>query len=179
MNFVRILFSFRGRINRARYLAVQLALIAFWLFVLPRLPLYFSSEDQALFFGAMTVIAMIWINAATTAKRLHDRNRSGWWALAILVVDRLSYVYYGMMLGLSFGVDISIAEQLLLALSACALSLLQMSIIIELFFLIGTDGKNRFGSDPTRGAPDSPTDSRPQQDRVPDFLLRRAASAHP
>jgi len=78
MNFVRILFSFRGRIGRARYLAVQLLLIAFWLFVLPRLPLYFSSEDQALFFCAMTVIAMIWINAATTAKRLHDRNRSGW-----------------------------------------------------------------------------------------------------
>jgi uncharacterized membrane protein YhaH (DUF805 family) len=175
MNFVRYLFGFRGRLNRARYLLVQLTLIAFWLFVLPRLT--FSSEHQALLFGAIANIAMIWINAATTAKRLHDRDKSGWWTVAILVIDRLSYVFYGLFFGLSFSVNVSIAEELLLALSACALSLLQMWIIIELFFLIGSDGKNRFGPDPTR-EPDSPTDSNPKQDSIPDFLLRRAA-AHP
>ena len=33
---------------------------------------------------------------------------------------------------------------------AVALSVLQTWMVIELFFLIGTDGRNRFGADPTR-----------------------------
>ena len=55
-----------------------------------------------------------------------------------------------------------------------ALSLLQTWIIIELFFMIGTDGANRFGLDPTRTAADFPVDSRPGPAGVPDFLKRRA-----
>ena len=84
---------------------------------------------------------MIWINLATTAKRLHDRNRSGWWAVAVVVVNRLSLLYYGLFFGLYFGVDISIAEELLLVMFAVALSVLQTWIVIELFFLTGTDGR--------------------------------------
>ena len=98
---------------------------------------------------------MIWINTATTVKRLHDRNRSGWWAAAVFIVNRLSYVYYGLFFGLYFGVDISIAREMLLVMLAVALSLLQTWVVIELFFLIGTDGPNRFGPDPTRTAPNS------------------------
>ena len=93
-------------------------------------------------------IALLWINTATTAKRLHDRNRSGWWAIAVLVVNRLSYVYYGLFFGLYFGVDVSGARELLLVMGAVALSVLQTWIVIELFFLIGTDGPT--GSGPIR-----------------------------
>jgi uncharacterized membrane protein YhaH (DUF805 family) len=116
---------------------------------------------------------MIWINAAITVKRLHDLNRSGWWAVAILIVNRLSYIYYGLFFGLYFGVDISTARELLLVMLAVALSLLQTWIVIELFFMMGTDGPNRFGPDPTRTAHNSPIDSRPPVS-VPDFLVRRA-----
>ena len=123
----------------------------------------------------LAAIALIWINTATTAKRLHDRNRSGWWAIAVLVVNRLSYVYYGLFFGLYFGVDISIAEELLLVMLAAALSLLQTWVIIELFFLIGTDGPNRFGPDPlspaATGAAAAP---RAVQDNVPAFLVHGA-----
>ena len=83
---------------------------------------------------------MIWINIATTAKRLHDRNRSGWWTVAVIIVGRLSYVYHGLFFGLYFGVDLSSGKELLLVMSAVALSLLQTWVIIELFFMIGTDG---------------------------------------
>jgi uncharacterized membrane protein YhaH (DUF805 family) len=121
----------------------------------------------------VVAITMIWINAATTIKRLHDRNRSGLWAVAIFIVNRLSYVYYGLFFGLYFGVDISTAEELLLVMLAVALSLLQTWVIIELFFLMGTDGPNRFGPDPTRTAPNSPIDSRPEPASVPDFLVCR------
>jgi uncharacterized membrane protein YhaH (DUF805 family) len=177
MDYIRLLFSFRGRINRARYLVVQLALLTCWLMVWVKFPLHLSSQWNALFFDWVVAIAMIWINLATMAKRLHDRNRNGWWAGAVFSVNRLSYVYYSLFFGLYFGVDISVAEELLLVMLAVALSLLQTWIVIELFFLIGTDGPNRFGPDPTRTAPDSPLESHAAPAGVPDFLVLRAGPA--
>ena len=172
MNDAWFLFSFKGRINRARYLVVQLALVTFWLMLWLRFSFHFASQWEALHW--VVAITMIWINAATTVKRLHDRNRSGWWVIAIFIVNRLAYVYYGLFFGLSFGVDISIGKELLLVMLAVALSLLQTWVVIELVFLMGTDGPNRFGPDPTRAAPDSPIDSRPGPASVPDFLVCRA-----
>jgi uncharacterized membrane protein YhaH (DUF805 family) len=167
LNCIWLLFSFKGRLNRARYLAVQLALLTIWLMF----PFDFSSRWEAW----VVAIAMIWINMATTAKRLHDRDRSGWWAVAVIVVNRLSYVYYGLFFGLYFGVDISIGKELLLVMFAVALSLLQTWVFIELVFLIGTDGANRFGPDPlARVAAGVPTGARSGQHKVPDFLVRRA-----
>jgi hypothetical protein len=57
---------------------------------------------------------------------------------------------------------------------AVALSLLQTWVVIELFFLTGTDGPNRFGPDPTRTAPDLSIESRPEPASIPDFLVRGA-----
>jgi uncharacterized membrane protein YhaH (DUF805 family) len=170
MDYARLLFSFSGRINRARFLVVQLALLTAWFMVWLKLPHYFSSPWETWVLS----ILMIWINTATTVRRLHDRNRSGWWALAIFVVNRMSYMYYGLFFGSYFGVDISTGGQLLLVMLVVALSFLQTGIFIELFFVIGTDGPNRFGPDPTRSAPNSPIDSHAGPVGVPDFLVLRA-----
>ena len=170
MDYARLLFGFNGRISRARYLAVQLALLAFWLVLWLKSPL-----GQWAALQAGVVIAMLWINTATTAKRLHDRNKSGWWTIAVLIVNPLSYVYYGLFFGLFFGVDISGAQEMLLVMGAVALSVLQTWIVIELFFLIGTDGLNRFGEDPTRTIR-KPIVSHTQSFGVPDFLLQRTSS---
>ena len=171
MDYVRLFFSFKGRLNRARYLAVQLALAAVWLILWRKSLFDLSSQWEAW----AVAIAMLWINTATTAKRLHDRNRSGWWVLAVLAVNRLSYVFYGLLFGLSFGKDIPVARELLLVMFAVALSLLQTWVVIELFFLIGSEGANRFGPDPlsqvTTGAS---TASRPIQHGVPAFLVHNA-----
>jgi uncharacterized membrane protein YhaH (DUF805 family) len=172
MDYARLLFSFNGRINRARYLAVQLALLTVWLILWLKSPFL---HWQVLHWIAAAM--MIWINAATTAKRLHDRNHSGWWAMAVLIVNRLSYVYYGLFFGLYFGVDHSDARDLLLVMCAVALSVLQTCIFIELFFMIGTDGRNRFGSDPTRSAAKSPIVLHNPSLGVPSFLLQRAGPA--
>jgi uncharacterized membrane protein YhaH (DUF805 family) len=176
MNWTWYLFSFKGRLNRARYLIVELALLALWV-----LALYGSSFPASSTAALSWVVAipMIWINIATTAKRLHDRNWSGWWAVAVLVVNRLSYLYYGLFFGLSFGVDISTAREMLLVMLAVALSVLQTWIVIELFFLAGTDGPNRFGPDPTRTAPVAAIASRPEAHGVPDFLVRRSGPLPP
>ncbi len=169
MDYARLLFSFDGRLNRARYLAVQLALLTVWLLLWLKSPF---QQWPVLHWAA--VIALLWINTATTARRLHDRDRSGWWAIAVLAVNPLSYAYYGLFFGLYFGVDVSAAREMLLVMGVVALSLLQTWIVIELFFLIGTDGLNRFGSDPTRDAPKSASAPRNESFGVPDFLLQRA-----
>jgi uncharacterized membrane protein YhaH (DUF805 family) len=176
MDFVWLLFSFKGRLNRARYLVVELALLLLWVVAWHKSTFLVSSPEAL---GWVAAIPMIWINTATTAKRLHDRNRSGWWAVAIFIVNRLSYLYYGLFFGLSFGVDISIAREMLLVMFAVALSLLQTWIIIELFFLIGTEGPNRFGPDPTRTAPGAAVASRLEPHGVPDFLVRRSGPLPP
>ena len=172
MDYARLLFSFRGRINRARYLVVQIALLAVWFLVWVKSP--FPQWE----IPGLVAIAMIWINLATTAKRLHDHNRSGWWAVAVFVVNRLSYLYYGLFFGQNFGVDILGVPALLPVMGAVALSLLQTWIVIELFFVIGTDGPNRFGPDPTRAAPTSAVGPRIESLGVPDFLLHRTGP-HP
>jgi uncharacterized membrane protein YhaH (DUF805 family) len=165
MDYVKLLFSFKGRINRARFLVVQLPLLAFWL----TFAFHLSSQPDA--WDGVIVIAMIWINLATMAKRLHDRDRNGWWALAFFIFGRLSYAYNGLFLGLYFGVDISIARELLLVMLVVALSLLQTGIVIELFFMPGTDGRNWFGPDPLASVS---TDRRPNQASVPGFLVQHA-----
>jgi uncharacterized membrane protein YhaH (DUF805 family) len=171
MDYARTLFSFKGRINRARYLVIQLALLTVWFLLWVKAP--FQQWEM----GLAAAIPMIWINLATTAKRLQDRNRHGWWAVAIVVINRLSLLYYGLFFGLSFGVDISIAQELLLVMGAVGLSVLQTWIVVELFFLTGTDGVNRFGPDPTRTAAKSLSVSQVQSFGVPDFLLHRADPA--
>ena len=168
MAWVWLLFSFKGRTGRARYLVVELALLALWLMLWLKLRLYFSPQWE----HWPVAIPMIWVNLAVTAKRLHDRDWSGWWAVAVFAINRLSYLYYGLFFGLAFGVDIPIAAELLLVISAIALSLLQTLVTIELFFLVGTDGPNRFGPDPA-AMPNYPIDLPPQPTSVPDFLVSR------
>lgn len=169
MDYARYLFSSRGRLNRARYLAVQLALLAVWFLFWVKAP--FQQSD---ILGWVVAAVMIWINLATTARRLHDRNRSGWWAVAVVAVNRLSFVYYGLFFGLHFGVDVLGIQEMMLVMGAVALSVLQTWIVIELFFVIGTDGANRFGPDPTRAAPTSAAGPRVEPLGVPEFLLHRA-----
>ena len=175
MDYVRLLFGFRGRTNRAKYLVAQLALLAFWLFVWPTFSNDRSPQWQATYFDGVLVIAMIWINIATTVKRLHDHNRGGWWAIAVFILNRLSFTYYGLFLGGYFGVDISAAKELLLVMLVVALSVLQTWVGIELIFVPGTEGRTRFGPDPlTSVAPGAPPDLRQGPHSVPDFLVQGA-----
>ena len=172
MAWVSLLFGFKGRTGRARYLLVELALLALWLMLWLKLRLYVSPEWE----HWLIAIPMIWINLAVIAKRLHDRDRSGWWAIAVFALNRLSYLYYGLFFSSYFGVDISTATETLLVAVALALSLLQSWVVIELFFLAGTDGPNRFGPDPA-ATPNSPVEGRPQPASVPDFLVPPASGA--
>ena len=98
---------------------------------------------------------IMWIYVATSIKRLHDRDRSGWWMLPFVVVpvlyghfaDRLPYSILAMLLGLTVVV-------------------LSIWGWIEMACLKGTAWTNRFGANPL-----GKQRSRPRGDRRRGFRL--------
>jgi uncharacterized membrane protein YhaH (DUF805 family) len=99
--------------------------------------------------GTPIVVFSTWFLAATTVKRLHDRNKSGWWMVPLLIAPnffnrleaRLPDSYAAAALGL-------------IALVLCVWG------FVELLCLSGTRGPNRFGPDPL-----APRDTRPRWDQ--------------
>jgi uncharacterized membrane protein YhaH (DUF805 family) len=75
--------------------------------------------------------------AATTIRRLHDRNKSGWWILAFLVAPPL-------LRGITDGLNEWSVAAVVLSVAAMALTVWGF---VELLFIRGTSGPNRFGPD--------------------------------
>jgi uncharacterized membrane protein YhaH (DUF805 family) len=114
--------------------------------------------------GTPILIFGIWFLAATTIKRLHDRNKSGWWIIAFFVAPAL-------LNGIADALDDSNTEVLLLLVAVS----LNLWGFFELLLLKGTRGPNRFGPDPlapteTR-APEAP---RGDQQSEPEFIPHSA-----
>src|SRR3954467_4113384 len=84
MKLQKILFSFEGRIGRGTYWLAILSLIVAVL-VLTLAPFLLNSEEAAVLMLALTSqfiwLLSLWPILAVGAKRLHDRNRNGWWLL--------------------------------------------------------------------------------------------------
>lgn len=148
MTLSRLLFSFRGRINRATFGSI--IAFTFAVGVLQILVFGLGGETMANLALALSVVislVMAWIHTAATTKRLHDLNKSGWWQL----------VLFGYLL-LSVSVLVCIfASKYVPALATVALgvmilalpiSLWAMWVIIQVLFLSGTPGRNTYG-DPT------------------------------
>jgi uncharacterized membrane protein YhaH (DUF805 family) len=172
------LFSFGGRINRAKYWYALFAsmiscgvFLAIWASALGaifgvgvesvHLNVYdIFSDPRSLPFGAdfshtgpastriltsvlfyaggipIFVVGM-WFLAATTVKRLHDRNKSGWWIVPFFVAPNLLGKVGGW-LGDSYPVNFLML----------VLGVLSFWGFVEMLCLRGTKGPNRFGPDP-------------------------------
>jgi uncharacterized membrane protein YhaH (DUF805 family) len=187
------LFSFQGRINRFKYwyaafasMMACLVFVAILAFVIaslfgagvksveihatdifsipPAPPFRASFRDAApgsaatlmalLFYAAATPVFIVgmWMFSAATIKRLHDRNRSGWWVIVFLIVPAL----FGK---LGDWLDEPTTASILLF----AALVFNLWGTVELLFLKGTKGPNRFGSDPL--APVAPRDTSPGWDQ--------------
>jgi uncharacterized membrane protein YhaH (DUF805 family) len=94
MDLQKILFSFSGRIDRRTFWLSIVPLLAAVLLIAPA-PLYMvsteSEEMPASFMIAMTAaqlifLAGLWPMLAVGSKRLHDRNKSGWWLLVFWIL---------------------------------------------------------------------------------------------
>lgn len=155
MNLTTLLFSFRGRINRARYWLVALINLAIFtaclVFALALIGLEISNATpwtdapvNYLFMAILAVVGllMIWSNTAAGIKRLHDRDQSGWWML----------VFWGIGAIVDFLQETATtsSSKFILGVGSFAVT---VWIIIELGCLRGTQGPNRFGSDPLEASP--------------------------
>lgn len=167
MDYKWFLFRFEGRINRAKYWLATLIILCWMMFVLMLLAALgklfgfadrgyafdvfgigasfkFADHDpasKATLFPQIIIIPMTivfaWAYAATSIKRLHDRNKSGWWIVPFVVAPGL-FGRFENWLG-----DSSAA-----AILGVAVLVLYMWGFIEMAFLKGTHGPNRFGPDP-------------------------------
>jgi uncharacterized membrane protein YhaH (DUF805 family) len=115
MSIPEVLFSFRRRISRSEYwLKGFLILLPFG--ILNNILAYGVDSDAARALAMIIGVISLWPGLALVIKRWHDRDRSAWWLLTMLIP----------LLGLFF----------------------MIWILIEVWFLKGTDGANRFGQDP-------------------------------
>lgn len=153
MKLQKILFSLEGRIGRRIYWLAILALIGA-LLVLTVAPFLLDSEDAAVFMVALTSnfiwLLSLWPMVALGSKRLHDRNKNGWW---LLVFWLLPFVLF------SVGFSIVLFDDPrtgrsgdFLTGSIVILASLPPALwgIIELGILPGTRGPNLYGADPAQ-----------------------------
>lgn len=103
----------------------------------------------ALFIQTVETPLFLWVYLATSVKRLHDRDKSGWWMVPFFVLPGL-YSQFGDRLGDSW-------FNVLFGLSAFAFTVWGF---VEMYCLRGTKGTNRFGADPL-----APIDTRPAWDQ--------------
>jgi uncharacterized membrane protein YhaH (DUF805 family) len=168
MDWTWYLFRFDGRINRAKYWLAGLIIVC-WMAFMAGLVVAFGARkfgfsvadifkvvDPASYhalsradFPMLTIkligtLLFTWVFAATSVKRLHDRDKSAWWALPFFVLpglinqfmDRIDNVYVGFMLGLLSFVLATWGG-------------------IELLFFRGSRKTNRFGANPLYVSPAS------------------------
>jgi uncharacterized membrane protein YhaH (DUF805 family) len=173
MTIGQFLFSFSGRINRAKI----------WLFLLARIVyniVAFSIFLSVIGFGTIMAVAektappetltraiaasmaMIslfslgWLviyfcTLAVGAKRLHDRNRSAWWLVVFYVLPVvLNLVRFFLVLGAMHRGATAQMDPAGTLLGGTALIIMLWGFI-ELYCLGGTAGDNRYGPDPLAG----------------------------
>jgi len=172
MDWGRYLFSFEGRINRAKI----------WLFVLIAIVVYIVYFSLFAFIFGGSILAMIkggpagliaggatigltaivsllvyllvfYMGLAVTAKRLHDRNKSAWWIIIFIVIPLiLSWVGLANTLAMMSASNATLppANPLMTVLRLVSLGLTLWGFV-ELYCLRGTAGPNRYGPDPLAG----------------------------
>lgn len=154
MNWRQILFSFEGRVGRRVWWLATLAVVAAVL-ALTLAPFLIQSESVAVFvlaLGSQLIwLASLWPMLAVAAKRLHDRNKSGWW---LLVFWLLPFVLFWAGLSITLFNDPRTGRSGDFLTGAILMSAsLPFALwgVVELGVLKGTRGPNGFGVEPEPG----------------------------
>ena len=147
-SLVSLLFSVQGRINRAKYWVAMIAYLSLTIAV-AGLAIFFNFNTLVLVIAGLIAFAMLVSGCIVGMKRLHDRNKSGWWSVVF-------YVLPGVLSGLSKNFESG--QGAIFSLAGAAVGIWAF---IELGCLAGTPGGNRFGADPLgRSDDDSPETDR-------------------
>lgn len=157
MNWLRLFFGFKGRINRAQYwgagILANVVIYAAMFFVAAPLAGAKSAQDVvgALIGVGLLVIPLsilsVWTGLAIQVKRLHDRNRSGWMSL-LMFVPMFPAFSSGFAAG--SGGDPAAASAALLPMLGLG-ALIGLGFFIDLGCLPGTPGPNKYGDPPGAG----------------------------
>ncbi len=123
-------FSWRGRLGR-RDLWVWLTL---WLALMMILSLLVDKGWVGPQTAAFGVVFLLLPTSAVVVKRLHDRNKAGYWALLLLVAWFLLAGDWGMF-----------SARWQWALGRFIPALILVTLMLELGTFSGTPGENRFG----------------------------------
>ena len=134
----QLFFGFSGRINRAKYWVAVVINIVSWLII--NVVAWATSPDAQIVYIIVVffVVATPWLISliAIGVKRLHDRDKSGWWLLVF-------YVLPGALN--SIGEHAGPTLEFILQLASLAISIWAF---VEIGCLRGTAGPNKFGPDP-------------------------------
>ncbi len=154
MDWKSLFFSFRGRINRAKYwLALLMLIIAEIVLAGIRVIVEHGLEVVAdsiaglvvLFVVSLAVLAvglaLLVTGLAVAAKRLHDRDKSAWWLL-------IFYLLPGVLATIGTGVSMATDSWFAVGLFGAVALAISIWAFIELGCLRGTLGPNRYGPDP-------------------------------
>jgi uncharacterized membrane protein YhaH (DUF805 family) len=165
MSLTDLLFSFKGRINRKPWwlatIAVGLAasVITGILEVLARAsgativnPVTHEFEPTGIFGLATSIIALanMWIAFALSAKRLHDRDRTGWWLIWQLLILILAVIL--VVVAVAVPHEQGAVWYALAGAAGLAAFVISVWLFVQIGFLRGTQGPNRFGPDPLGAA---------------------------
>jgi uncharacterized membrane protein YhaH (DUF805 family) len=156
MSLTDLLFSFKGRINRNGLMA---SIITAIIEVIARSsgqtavdPVTNQVEPTGLLGMVVGVVGLVnmWIAFAFSAKRLHDRDRTGWWLIwqLLILILAVILVVVAIVVPQEQG-----AVWYALAGAAClAAFVISVWLFVQIGFLRGTQGPNRFGPDPLGAA---------------------------
>jgi uncharacterized membrane protein YhaH (DUF805 family) len=150
LELLRYIFGFEGRINRAHiWVGAILNLILSNVFDLlsPLGTRVFGQVIGEIIFGGINLL-LIASFISLEVRRLHDRNKSGWWlllqSLPFVVLIAFLYILSG---SEDASTNTGIAQHLLTWASLPVWAVF-IWFFVQLFCLRGTIGPNRFGPDP-------------------------------
>ncbi|MCA6115515.1 DUF805 domain-containing protein [Bradyrhizobium sp. WSM 1738] len=192
MNWTWYLFRFDGRINRAKLWLAGLVMLGSMMLVGAVIaalqsrfggPTSFSLGTKDLFrlvdpevyrtlqladlprllIKLVGASLLLWVYLATSIKRLHDRDKSGWWMVPFFVLPGLYNEFADRMPGYYLPLLLS-----LLGFILCIWG------FVEMYCLKGSRKTNRFGADPLAPQPRPDTRSRWVQQREIEMVPHKA-----
>ena len=146
MSWLNFFFSFRGRINRARYWAfvgIVLLAVAFIAIVIWAVATSGSEMADTIVGSIIVVTTLPYLisSFAIQTKRLHDRDKSAWWLVW----------FYFLPAALAGFVEAMVGDEAIAALVGLLPLPMYIWGFVETGCLKGTDGPNRYGADPLDG----------------------------
>jgi uncharacterized membrane protein YhaH (DUF805 family) len=109
-------------------------------------------EPTGIFGLATSIIALanMWIAFALSAKRLHDRDRTGWWLIWQLLILVLAVIL--VVVAVAVPHEQGAVWYALAGAAGLAAFVISVWLCVQIGCLRGTQGPNRFGPDPLGAA---------------------------